>query len=64
MIINTTISRVTPEQRDTIRDQTTELIDYADVIDDGYFLSQIFVSTVGRDITINLEQIRNEVSGP
>jgi hypothetical protein len=52
-IINAAVSRATPEQQSAIRDQTTKIIDYAD---DGYFLSQIFVSTGGHDnITINLE---------
>ena len=54
-VINAAVARATLEQRVAIRDQTTGLIDYADAIDDGYFLSEIFVSTVGRDITINLE---------
>ena len=63
MVINATVSRATPEQRDAIRDQTTGLIDYADAIDDGYFLSQIFVkSQEAGDLTINLEPGSNVLS--
>jgi hypothetical protein len=56
MVINATVSRATLAQRAAIRKQTTVLTDYADTIDDGYFLSQIFVrSREGGDLTINLE---------
>jgi hypothetical protein len=54
-VINAAVSRATPEQQAAIREQTTGLIDYADTIDDGYFLSQIFIGIEGQTFTINLE---------
>ena len=54
-VVNTAVSRATPDQRAAIRDQTTGLTDYAEAIDDGYFLSQIFVSIRGQTVTIDLE---------
>ena len=57
-VINAAVSRATTDQRAAIRDQTSRVTDYAEVIDDGYFLSQIFVSTGGgghEDIIINLD---------